>query len=119
MKNLFLVLFLCSSILYSQKKDYKLLSTDKYNNKWYYSFDKKTSDGFYSWLKMEETLQKNPSTESTEYFIEFKCSNQTMSDEIIIINWRGDKPETYNRKAPFKTISKDNIAYNLVKKYCI
>lgn len=118
MKNLFFVLFLYSTFFYAQKKDYKFLSTDQHNTKWYYSFDKKTLDGFYSWLKVEETLQTNASAKSTEYLIEFKCSNKTMSDEIVIINWRERKPETYRKKYPFTPIPKKHIGNSLVEKYC-
>lgn len=118
MKNLFFIFSLFSCFFYAQEKDYKFLTTDQYDTKWYYSFDKKTSDGFYTWLKVEETLQSNPSTKSTEYFIEFKCSNQTMSDEIVIVNWREEKPDIYNKKYPFVAIPKKHIGNSLIKKYC-
>jgi len=119
MKKLFTTLMMSFiTLCFAQKKDYKLLTTDQYNSPWYYSFDKKTSDGFYSWLKVENTVQKDPSTESTEYYIEFKCSNQTMSDQVVIINWRKDKPEIYKNKFPFQPIPPKHAAWSLIKKYC-
>jgi len=118
MKSLFFILALFSGFLHSQEKQYKLLTTDQYNNKWYYSFEKEVSDGFYTWLKSEETLQNNPSTKSTEYFIEFKCSNQTMSDEIVIINWREGKPDIYNKKYPFVSIPKKHVGNALIAQFC-
>ncbi|MFC7345569.1 hypothetical protein ACFQO9_02415 [Chryseobacterium zhengzhouense] len=119
MKNLFAILAIVFTIYCSaQKKDYKFLTTDQYDTKWYYSFEKKTSDGFYSWLKVEETLKTSPSAKSTEYLIEFKCSNKTMSDEIVIINWREGKPNIYRKKYPFTPVPKKHIGNSLLEKYC-
>lgn len=118
-KNFITILLLIfTNLCFAQKKDYKFLIIDQYDGKWFYSFDKKTSDGFYSWLKVEESLEKNPSTKSTEYYIEFKCANQSMSDQIVIINWRKDKPEFYKNNFPFKPIPPKHPARSILKEYC-
>ena len=70
MKNIIVVLFFATGFIKAQKLEYKFLTKDQNNEKWYYAFDKKTDDGFYSWIKSEYTFENDPSTESTEYYIE-------------------------------------------------
>ena len=84
----------------------------------YYSYDKKTDDGFYSWMKIENTEEQDPSTESTEIYVEFKCTDETMSEEIIIINWRGQNAETLNKKSPFVEIPQNHPSQKLINIYC-
>ena len=66
----------------------------------------------------EYTFENDPSTESTEYYIEFKCSNKSMSDEIVKINWRKDDAEVTKKKMPFTPVSKNHISYSLFKEFC-
>ena len=118
MKNIIVVLFFATGFIKDQKLEYKFLTKDQNNEKWYYAFDKKTDDGFYSWIKSEYTFENDPSTESTEYYIEFKCSNKSMSDEIVKINWRKDDAEVTKKKMPFTPVSKNHISYSLFKEFC-
>lgn len=103
---------------FGQKKDYVLLTSDQYDSNWYYSFDKKTPKGFFAWLKVTNTIKQDPSTESTEYYIEFNCESKTMSDQVIRINWRGEKPDINNDKMPFQPVPKKHVAYPLLGKHC-
>ncbi|WP_313504284.1 hypothetical protein [Kaistella carnis] len=118
MKNTILLLILTTGFFKAQKLDYKFLTKDQNNEKWYYAIDKEADDGFHAWVKAEYTFDNDPSTESTEYYIEFKCSNKSMSDEIVKINWRKADAEITKRKMPFGPVSKNHISYPLFKKFC-
>ena len=118
MKKIIFLLFLISLSASAQQKKYILLSEDIYKRKIYYSIDKKTEDGFYSWIKIENTKEQDPSTESTELFVEFKCGDETMSDEILIINWRGQNAEIFNEKSPFSEIPQNHPSKKLIEKFC-
>ena len=118
MKKIILLLILTTGFFNAQKLDYKLLTKDQYNQNWYYSFDKKTENGFQAWVKSAYSYESDPSTESTEYYIEFKCSNKSMSDEIVKINWRKAEPEISKKKMPFETVSDRHIVYSLFEKFC-
>ena len=118
MKRITFLLLLISIFISAQKKKYNLLSEDIYKRKMYYSYDKKTDDGFYSWMKIENTEEQDPSTESTEIYVEFKCTDETMSEEIIIINWRGQNAETLNKKSPFVEIPQNHPSQKLINIYC-
>ena len=118
MRNIILILFFATGFFKSQKLDCKLLSKNQNNENWYYAFDKKTDDAFFAWIKAEYTFENDPSTESTEFYIEFKCSNKTSSDQIVKINWRQAEPEITKRKMPFQSVSKKHISYPLFKEFC-
>lgn len=117
-KIVFSLFVLCTSILSAQKREYLLFNTDKNGVKWGYSFDKKTNDGFYSWVKVSYTEKQDPVIESNEYFIEFKCSDKTMSDQIIQINYRDQEHQIDKTKMPFRSISENSIFNSLFKKHC-
>lgn len=114
----FSLLVLGATLLNAQKRDYLLLNNDKNGVKWSYSFDKKTNDGFYSWVKADYTEQQDPMVESNEYFIQFRCSDKTMSDQIVQINYRDQEHQMDKTKMPFRSISENSIFYSLLKKQC-
>ena len=119
MKKIVFSLFVsCTSVLSAQKRDYHPINTDKNGVKWSYSFDKKTNYGFYSWVKVDYTEKQDPLVESNEYFIEFKCSDKTMSDQIVQMNYRDQEHQIDKKKMPFRSISENSIFYSLIKKYC-
>lgn len=97
------------------KLDYKFLTHQK-NAKWFYSVDKKTANGFFCWFKVEDTIEKDKYAKSNEYYIEFKCLEKTMSDEIVKINPRsGEKPIMERKKMPFQPIHEKHIAMAVLK----
>lgn len=113
------LIFLLSFAITNAQTNYKYLASDKTGEKWYYNFDKKKANGFFTWLKIEHIEQKKSSKKiSTEYYIEVKCSNRMMSDEIVRINWEDSKPEIYKKNYPFQKIPERHFVMNLVKKYC-
>ncbi|KQT18362.1 hypothetical protein ASG31_06450 [Chryseobacterium sp. Leaf404] len=119
MRKLFTILLMSvTALCFAQKKDYKLLNTDEKGTKFYYSFDKQTKDGFFTWQKISYTEKYNPAQESLEFYVEFKCSNKTQSDQITINNWRGAKPEIYREKSPFIPVKKNYLTYPLFEKHC-
>ncbi|REC46440.1 hypothetical protein [Chryseobacterium pennipullorum] len=118
MKGILLFFVVYSSISSAQKLEYLPISKDQYGAEWSYSFDKKTTDGFYSWVKVVYTATENPDTESTEYFVEFKCSDRTMSDEIVKIKFRDQKYQIDRKKMPFRSILEKSIFNPLLEKFC-
>lgn len=117
MKKTVFIFVLCTSLLSAQKREYIPFNTNK-DDMWSYSFDKKTADGFYAWVKVDYTKKQDPLMESNEYFIEFKCSDKTMSDQIVQINYRDQERQIDKKKMPFRSIPENSIFTSLIKQYC-
>ncbi|MGG7438736.1 hypothetical protein ACQ7CU_11690 [Chryseobacterium arthrosphaerae] len=116
---LLFILFLYSSILNAQEREYHKIGNDQSGAVWNYSFDKQTKDGFYSWIQVVNTIKQDPVIESVEYFMEYKCKDKTASDEIVKINYRDDeKPLIDHKKMPFRSISEGSVFNSLLEKYC-
>ncbi len=118
MKYLFLFFSLISPFSLAQIVDYQKLENDKNNIQWWYAFDKKTENGFYAWLKSTFAEDQDPSTTSIEMYMEFHCADQSMSEEIVKINWRNEAPEITNKKMPFQRIPQKHISQKLIAEFC-
>ena len=118
MKKLLILFIFVSAFIKAQKTEYQFLIKDQNEENWYYSFDKQSDNGFFAWLKSEYSFENDPSTESTEFYLEFKCRDKTSSDQIVKINWREGEPEMSKKKMPFNPVQKNHISFPLFKKFC-
>ena len=96
-KLLFIIWFFISILTYAQKSnEYKFLSEGQYNSKIYEKLESKSENKVYVWHKIENTLENDPSTEFTEYYLQIKCDSKTSVLKKLIIHWRDGSIEKHD-----------------------
>lgn len=100
MKNKSLLIFfslIISLSLKAQKtNEYKFLSEGQYNSKIYEKLESKTENKVYVWHKIENTLENDPSTEFTEYYLQINCDTKKSVLKKLIIHWRDGSIEKHD-----------------------
>lgn len=96
-KLLFIIWFFTSLLTYAQKtNEYKFLTEGQYNSKIYEKLESKIENQVYVWHKIENTLENDPSTEFTEYYLQINCETKKSALKKLIIHWRDGSVEKHD-----------------------